>query len=72
LILGILIDSFAHIAHLYTFDRISFMSMTNVLSGVLLCLVIDIEREMEYSAKKALPLNSIDICRYSALFSTMV
>jgi hypothetical protein len=30
------------------------MSMTNVFSSVLLCLVIDIEREMEYSAKKAL------------------
>jgi hypothetical protein len=41
---------FAHIAHLYTFDHISFMSMTNVFSSIILCLVIDIEREMEYSA----------------------
>jgi hypothetical protein len=47
---------FAHIAHFYTFDHISFMSMTNVLSSVLLCLVIDIEMKMEYSAKKVLPL----------------
>jgi hypothetical protein len=39
-----------------SFNHISFMSMTNVFSSVILCLVIDIEREMEYSAKKALPL----------------
>jgi hypothetical protein len=63
---------FAHIAHFYTFDHISFMSMTNVFSSIILCLDIDIEREMEYSAKKVLPLNSIVICRYSALFSTVV
>jgi hypothetical protein len=31
---------FAHIAHLYTFNHISFMSMTNVFSSVLSCLVI--------------------------------
>jgi hypothetical protein len=34
--------------------------MTNVFSSVILCLVIDIEREMEYSTKKVLPLNSIE------------
>jgi hypothetical protein len=28
---------FAHIAHLCTFDHISFMSMTNVFSSVFLC-----------------------------------
>jgi hypothetical protein len=33
----------AHIAHLYTFDHISFMSMTNVSSSVLLCLVIEMK-----------------------------
>jgi hypothetical protein len=49
-----------------------FMSMTNVFSSIILCLVIDIEREMEYSAKKALPLNSNYICRHSASFSILV
>jgi hypothetical protein len=34
---------FAHIAHLYTFDHISFMSMTNVFSSVILCLVIELK-----------------------------
>jgi hypothetical protein len=28
---------FAHIAHLYAFDHISFMSTTNVFSSVFLC-----------------------------------
>jgi hypothetical protein len=28
---------FAHIAHLYTFDHISFMSTTNMFSSVFLC-----------------------------------
>jgi hypothetical protein len=45
------------------------MSMTNVFLSVILCLAIDIEREMEFLAKKALPLNSNCICRYSASFS---
>ena len=62
----------AHIAHLYTFDHISFMSMTSVFFKCIIMLSHRIESEMEYSTKKALPLNSIGICRYSASLSNLV
>jgi hypothetical protein len=39
-------------AHLYTFDHISFMSMTNVFSSVLLCLVIEMKGKWSIRQKR--------------------
>jgi hypothetical protein len=53
---------------IYPFDHISFMSMTNMFSSVFSLLSHRIEREMKYSTKSTLPLNSIGIIHSLPVF----
>jgi hypothetical protein len=66
---------FAHIAHLYTFDHISFMSTTNVFSSVILCLVIELKGKWSIRQRRrfhSTPSVLFTLCRYSASCSTLV
>jgi hypothetical protein len=61
---------FAHIAHLYTFDHISFMSMTNVVSSAFLCLVIELKGKWSIRERRrfhSTPSVLSTLCQYSAI-----
>jgi hypothetical protein len=61
---------FAHITHFYTFDHISFMSMTNVFSSVLSCLVIELKGKWSIQQRRrfhSTPSVLSTLCRYSTI-----